>query len=95
MTDRMRLLFGACLTALLATELVGGPVVHFDETTNNRVHRVEHVDPFRPGGPTARDALIERAGDVDNEEIDDTGCYAKSSARSKRPRNSSGEPNYP
>ena len=28
MTDRMRLLFGACLTALLATELVRGPVVH-------------------------------------------------------------------
>ena len=51
MTDRMRLLFGACLTALLATALVGGPVVHFDETTNNRVRRVEHIDPFRHGGP--------------------------------------------
>jgi hypothetical protein len=97
MTDRMRLLFGACLTALLATELVRRPVVHFDETTNNRVHHVEHIDPFRYGGPKAPDALIERAGDVDNQEIDDTGDYrsSKSSARSKRPRNSSGESNYP
>ncbi len=96
MTEAMRLLFGACLTALLATELVRGPVVHFDETTNNRVHRVEHTDAFRHGGPKAPDALIEPAGDVDNEEIDDTGCYrtSQSSARSKRPRNSSGEPNY-
>ena len=67
----------------MATELVGGPVVHFDETTNHRVHRVEHLDLFRHGRPKALDALIERAGDVDNEEIDDTGCYAKSSARSK------------
>jgi len=67
----------------LATELVGGPVVHFDETTNHRVHRVEHLDLFRHGGPKAPDAPIERAGDVDNEEIDDTACYAKSSARSK------------
>jgi len=47
MTDRMR----RVLTALLATELVGGPVVHFDETTNHRLHRVEHLDPFRHGDP--------------------------------------------
>jgi len=47
MTDRMR----RVLTALLATELVGGPVVHFDETTNHRLHRVEHLDLFRHGGP--------------------------------------------
>jgi len=51
MTDRMRLLFGACLTALLATELVGGPVVHFDETTNNRVHRVNTLTRFAMAGP--------------------------------------------
>jgi hypothetical protein len=51
MTDRMRLHFGACLTALLATELVGVAVVRFDETTNNRVHRVEQIDSFRHGGP--------------------------------------------
>jgi hypothetical protein len=97
MAEAMRLLFGACLTALLATELVGGPVVHFDETTNHRVPRAVHIDPFRQGGPKAPDALIERAGGVDNGGIDDTGCYrsSKSSARSKRPRNSSGDANYP
>ncbi len=94
MAEAMRLLFGACSTALLATELARGPVVHFDETTNNRVHRVEHIDAFRHGGPKAPETLIEPAGDVHNEEIDDTGCYAKSSARAKRLRNSSGEPNY-
>jgi len=55
MTDRMRLLFGAGLTAL-----VRGPVVHFDETTNHRVPPVEHMDPFRRGGLKAPDALIER-----------------------------------
>ena len=58
-------------------------------------YRVEHLDPFRHGGPQAPEALIERTSDVDNEEIGETGCYAKSSARSKRPRNSLGESNYP
>jgi len=81
MTDRMR----RVLTALLATELVGGPVVHFDETTNHRhrLHRVEHLDLFRPmADRKAPDALIERAGE-------------ETTLDQKRPRTSSGEPNYP